>query len=241
MAAAAGSNGRIVFVTAFPGVGKTTTGDYLASYHGFHHIDGDVCVRGSHGPSIQQAFGHWLKDQAAPIELWHPCYLQLCDTCLSAAAEHRDIVISHVIYRREVRDFFRERLGEHGLVFLKLECDLDIIVQGVEKRAEAYLKTKGQTLEDYWNGPQPASVGGGVCFREKYGEYSFENYKKMQLEIYLQGMQPFAHDESDTITVDITSRDNSCCFERINAALGLPARTTDVDMGMLQELSRSRW
>ncbi|EOD41285.1 hypothetical protein EMIHUDRAFT_199574 [Emiliania huxleyi CCMP1516] len=187
MAAAAGSNGRIVFVTAFPGVGKTTTGDYLASYHGFHHIDGDVCVRGSHGPSIQQAFGHWLKDQAAPIELWHPCYLQLCDTCLSAAAEHRDIVISHVIYRREVRDFFRERLGEHGLVFLKLECDLDIIVQGVEKRAEAYLKTKGQTLEDYWNGPQPASVGGGVCFREKYGEYSFENYKKMQLEIYLQG------------------------------------------------------
>merc|ERR1711879_6692 len=108
--------------------------------------------------------------------------------------------------------------------------DPDVIARGAEKRAEAYLKTKGQTLEDYWNGPQ--ATLGGVCFREKYGEYSFENYKKMYLAVYLVGMQPFADDERDTITVDVTSRDDSC-FDRVNDALGLPSLTAAIDISML--------
>jgi hypothetical protein len=52
---------------------------------------------------------HWFKDQDAPPELWHPYHQLLVDRCLAAAAKHADVVVSMSIYRREVRDFLRER------------------------------------------------------------------------------------------------------------------------------------
>eukprot|EP00927_Polykrikos_kofoidii_P074777 TRINITY_DN70800_c0_g1_i1.p1 TRINITY_DN70800_c0_g1~~TRINITY_DN70800_c0_g1_i1.p1 ORF type:complete len:264 (-),score=46.30 TRINITY_DN70800_c0_g1_i1:294-1025(-) len=233
------SKGRIVFLTAWPGVGKTTTGDYLKCYCNFHHVDGDLFVAKAGKEDWTKAYAdYWLKDCDAPAELWQLAYQQLCDSCLAAADEHDEIVISHMVYRREVRDFFRARLGGRGLIFLKLECDVDVVVKGLEKRTEDFVRSQmGKTMEDYWNGPQAHL---GVCFREKYGEYSYENFKIMQLETTLKVQQPFADDERDAISVDVSTRDSSC-FDRVNAALRLPLRTADVDMGMLDEISKSTW
>ena len=38
----------------------------------------------------------------------------------------------------------------------------------------------------------------GVCYRDKYGEYSIEAFKQMQLEFFLSGMEAFGEDEPGT-------------------------------------------
>ena len=94
------------------------------------------------------------------------------------------------------------RLGA-GLVFLKLECDVDVVVfplpwsrvdahhlarsmstrvtrnvstarqvKGAIARVATYMSLSDNTVEDWWNGP---SMFPGVCFRDKYGEYSYEH------------------------------------------------------------------
>ena len=140
------------------------------------------------------------------------------------------------VYRRSVRDYLRTRLGP-GVVFLRLECDVDVVVKAAMGRVEEYLKGIGKTLEEWWSGP---SQFPGVCFRDKFGEFGFDNFKKMQLEYYLAGMEPFDDDELDGVVVNTTSRD-AAVFERINAALGLAQQSCEVDLKELGEMQKARW
>ena len=61
-----------------------------------------------------------------------PYDARLCDKCLATAKDHKDVVVSMSVYRREVRDFLRERLTA-GVVILKLECDVDIVVKSANQ------------------------------------------------------------------------------------------------------------
>eukprot|EP00656_Telonema_subtile_P039400 TRINITY_DN44511_c0_g1_i1.p1 TRINITY_DN44511_c0_g1~~TRINITY_DN44511_c0_g1_i1.p1 ORF type:complete len:195 (-),score=50.79 TRINITY_DN44511_c0_g1_i1:89-673(-) len=184
------SNSRIVFITAWSGVGKTTTGDYLGTYGNFHHIDGDEDMRKPSIPAAAAATAglvhsyqdFWFKDQPAPVELWHPYLQLLCDKASAAAQEHQDVAVSFSIYRREVRDFVRAHLGA-DVRFLSLQCDVDVVVKAAIGRVEDWLGMKQeQTIQEWWAGP---SQFPGVCFQELFGEYSDENFKRMQLEFYL--------------------------------------------------------
>ena len=119
--AASSSEGSIIFITALSGTGKTTTGDYLAEYCGVHHLDGDNILQ--HGvadrPEWEQAAGditkaifeYWLKSKPSPDELWHPYLTILCEQIREASRHHGQIVVTWVVYRREVRDFLRASLG----------------------------------------------------------------------------------------------------------------------------------
>lgn len=242
------SANRIVFVTAWSGCGKTTTGDYLGTVRGFLHLDGDEDMRKTNVPELATAtqglitaFSEfWFKDKSAPAEFWHPYYQLLVDKCLEArrTGDQREIVVSMSVYRREVRDFLREKLGE-DLLFLSLDCDVDVVVKGALARLEEYLATQGESVSvvDYWNGPSQFE---GVCFRDKYGEFSFENWRRMQLDYFLAGMEPFAEDEKDHITVDVSAR-NTTVFRSISNALSLPPLDDEVDLEKLKGIQKARW
>ena len=242
---------RVTFVTAWSGVGKTTTGDFLGEYCGARHLDGDDDMRRPSVPECKaatagliEAFSDfWFKEKAAPVALWHPYYQMLVNRVQVACAEgHPHIVVSISVYRREVRDFLRKRLQIAGtsIDFLKLECDVDVVVRGAIGRLEDYLKISGKTVEEHWGGP---SQFPGITFAERYGAFSFESFKKMQLELYLSGMEPFAADEpADYIVVDVSSRD-AAVFDLVRGALKLAPREAGevVDTDKLKGIQTARW
>eukprot|EP01052_Picozoa_sp_SAG31_P038629 SAG31_NODE_5199_length_2681_cov_4.603408_3_plen_240_part_00 len=223
----------------------SSAGDYLASYCGLHHVDGDEDMRKSDPARksatqcLVKAFSeHWFRNQNAPVELWHPYHEMLCARCLDAVEKHGQIVVSFSVYRREAREFLRTRLAASGLQFLKLECNLDVVVKAAIERLETYLELNGKTIDEHWNGP---SMFPGVCFRDRYGEYSYENFRKMQLDFFLAGMEEFNPEEPEDYTVvDVSSRDQSA-FDRISEALALPSNQSPVDVEMLGEIQKSRW
>jgi gluconate kinase len=175
MADASGALRRVTFVTAWSGVGKTTTGDFLGEYCGVLHLDGDADMREKeHKEKVAATAGlikafseFWFKERAAPADLWHPYFQLLVDRVLatepeeSAGQQYPHVVVSFSVYRREVRDFLRERLSGSNLKleFLKLECDVDVVVRGAIGRLEDYLKTQDppRTIVEHWQGPSQAS------------------------------------------------------------------------------------
>ena len=164
-------------ITAWSGVGKTTTGDFLGEYCGFHHLDGDEDMRSPDAGCKEATAGlissfndYWFKDKDAPPELWHPYYSMLCDKCAAAAQEHADVVVSISVYRREVRDFLRNRMGalsaDTELVILKLECDVDRVVESAIERLSGFMALSGKTVEDSWNGMRAVDVSRGLLSRQ---------------------------------------------------------------------------
>ena len=226
----------VVLITALMGTGKTTTGDYLAEYCGMHDLDGDNILH--HGvtdrPEWEQAAGditkalyeHWLKGEPAPEALWHPYVDTLCVQMQEALQRHGRIVVSWAIYRREVRDFLRQRMNCR-LQFIRLDCETDVLVQGALARLQEGLDMSKMSTADWWASEDPAMQNCGG--RKKYGEFSFKSFKQMQLENALHGMVAFGDDEPDALAVDVTSRDSSA-FHRVSAALGLPPASEEVDI-----------
>ena len=237
----------IIFITALSGTGKTTTGDYLSEYCGVHHVDGDNILH--HGvsdrPEWEQAAGditralfeHWMRGEPCPEELWHPYLAILCAQIKEAQQHHRRIVVTWVVYRRDVRDFLRQRLGP-GLRFLRLDCETDVLVRGAHARLEEGLQMSGMTTEDGWRSEDPAMQNCGG--QKRYGGFSLESYKQMQLDNALNGMQHFDTDElSDSQVVDVSTRDTAA-FLRVSTALGLVPTTTDIDIAALKAISTSK-
>jgi gluconate kinase len=221
-------------------VGKTTTGDYLGTYCGLHHLDGDDdmrrpddAVRKAATEGLVKAFfEYWFKDKAAPVELWHPYHQLLCDRIVAALSTHGDVVVSFSVYRREVRDFLREQLQSRAeLRFVKLECDADVVVKGALARLEGFMSLQDKTVEDWWATSKHDST---------YGAFSFDNFKQMQMATVLSGFEPLAQDEVDCIVVDVSARDASC-FHRVTAALQLPPGPDAPDIEMLAALQKARY
>ena len=244
---------QIVWITAWSGVGKTTTGDYLSKYHGWHHLDGDDDFRKLDVPEVKKAVDgvgkafndFWFKGKSAPNELWHPFHTRLVNRCLDASKEHDKVVVSFAVYNRQVRDFLRDHLcKEISLLFLHLDCNLDIVVKGALARVEEYLKMPNvnKSIDEWWNSSE-AMVGKfeGDCFQEMYGKYSYDNFKRMQLDKFLSGMQPLEEDEQGLV-LDVSARDNSV-FQDVSNILGLPNEIEEggIDMAALKAIQKNRW
>lgn len=234
---------KFVIITSWAGVGKTTTGEYLGKYCKFSHIDGDNIKRTPFPETKNASDGltksftaYWCRDQMAPPELWRPYLNILCGQCLEAAKTNNCIVLSFSVHRREVRDFLRERLGR-GVLFLKLECDVDVVVGSAIERIAEFMSLDDKTVEDWWAGPQ--SLVDGRSWLEEYGEYSYDGFKRMQLEHHLSGMEAFAEDEKDYVSVDASSRDMNV-LDRVHEVLGLGSRTADVDFDKLEGIQTAR-
>ena len=244
---------QIVWITAWSGVGKTTAGDYLSKYHGWYHLDGDDDFRKLDVPEVKEAVDgvgkafndFWFKGKSAPNELWHPFHIRLVNRCLAASKEHDKVVISFAVYNRQVRDFIRDHLcTEVSLQFLHLDCNVDVVVKGALARVEEYLKMPNvnKTINEWWSSSE-AMVGKfeGECFQEMYGEYSYDNFKRMQFDKFLSGMQPLGEDEQG-LTLDVSARDNSV-FQDLSNILGLPCEINEggIDMAALKAVQKNRW
>eukprot|EP00930_Biecheleria_cincta_P084959 TRINITY_DN74381_c0_g1_i1.p1 TRINITY_DN74381_c0_g1~~TRINITY_DN74381_c0_g1_i1.p1 ORF type:complete len:805 (-),score=121.59 TRINITY_DN74381_c0_g1_i1:29-2443(-) len=237
---------KVFFITALSGTGKTITGDYLAEYCGLYHVDGDNILH--HGvtdrPEWKQVAGditkalfeYWLKGEMCPVEMWHPYLDLLCSQIKEALKEHNQIVVTWVAYRREVREFLRERLGQ-GLRFIRLDCETNVLVKGALARLEEGLKMARISVEDWWTSEDPAMQNFGG--ERKYGKFSLESYKQMQLENALNGMVDFGSDERDAQVVDVTSRDTTA-FLCVSTALGLRPTTEEVDIDKLKAISTTK-
>ena len=81
----------------------------------------------------------------------------------------------------------------------------------------------------------------GECFQEMYGEYSYDNFKRMQFDKFLSGMQPLGEDEQG-LTLDVSARDNSV-FQDLSNILGLPCEINEggIDMAALKAVQKNRW
>lgn len=234
----------IIFMTGLSGAGKTTTGDYLAEYCGLHHIDGDNIMQRAaidRPEWIQVAtdmtnafYTHWLRKEPCPEGMWQPYMEILCSQVHESLRDHNPIVVTFAIYRREVRDFLREKLGRQ-LRFVRLDCDTDVLVAGALARLMDMLKHGGLTVEDWWKSDHPLNCGG----QKKYGDFSLESFKQMQLENNLSGMVDFEGDELDAQVVDVTSKD-SAAFHRVSAALGVSPHSQEVDIDKLKAITTEK-
>jgi len=226
---------KVVLLTGWSGAGKSTTGDYLGLYHGFYHLDGDNIMRKKDAQSAELTKGlvrafyeYWFRNLPAPSELWKPYIDALADQCIEAAKSHEKIALSFSVYRREARDYFREKLT--GMVFfIRLDCDPDIVIADALGRVEKYMALRGKSVQDWWQNENKV---------EKYGEYSYQNYKRMQFEEFLSGMEPFSPDEEDSAVCDVSAR-GADALKGVAACLSLQSRE-EPDMGRLKEFETAR-
>jgi len=248
---------QIVWITGWSGVGKTTIADYLSVYHGWHHLDGDEDIISYHNSKkslipevknsvdgIREAFNDfWFKGKSAPNELWHPFHQRLVEKCKLASKEHEKIVVSFSVYNRQVRDFLRKNLGpEISLVFLHLVCNVDVVVNGALVRLEEYLKMPNinKSVNEWWASSE-RMVGKfeGKSFYDIYGDFSYKNFRQMQFDKFLSGMQPLEKDEQG-LTLDVSARDNSV-FREVCETLELTYENDTVDMKKLSAVQKNRW
>ena len=244
---AAAAQAEIVFIVGVMGTGKTTAGDYLAEYCDFHHVDGDNILHRSAmdkpdwikpaGDMSKAAFEFWFKDKPCPESMWRPYMSILCLQIEEAVRQHSRVTVSFAVYRREVRDFLRSRLGR-GLRFLRLECDVDILVQSSFDRLREALDASHTSLSEWWDSRNPGAQNCGG--QARYGDFSFAKFKQMQQENQLNGMADFDDDESAySDTVDVSSRD-SAALCNVSIAIGVVPNKLVVDIVKLKAIAKTR-
>merc|ERR1712154_531822 len=130
-------------------MGKSVLADALVRSHGFTHFDGDhwalgvdpVAINPTPAASPPAVYKERLaglssfilqlrqeeKPASGPGAAWEPFYAALCDDVQAWRAGNRgaDLVVTHSIYCRSMRDFVRKRLGD-DLVFIALELPLEL-------------------------------------------------------------------------------------------------------------------
>ena len=129
-AVAAPRRTKFVVLSALSGVGKTHTGDYLALYRDYTHVDGDRPLLWSHLPrykpmvdSFRKAISAWGQGGEPRPEQWRPYYDEIAKDALEAAQHSERVVVSNWFHRREFREYFRELIGG-DVEWIQLVCDL---------------------------------------------------------------------------------------------------------------------
>ncbi|CAK9081096.1 Hypothetical protein SCF082_LOCUS38632, partial [Durusdinium trenchii] len=223
---------RVVCITGWSGAGKTFAGSYLERTHGWSHLDGDRLLHQSDEQSqrlkeglLKSFYQYWFKNLPAPPELWQPYCDELARQC---ASQPSPLALTFSVYRKEMRDYFRQVLP--GITFLRLDCDPEVVISGSLQRLENYLSNTKKTVEDWRHEKQ---------FHETYGPYTFENYKKMQMAEYLSGLEPFTVEELDAMVCDLGP---GCrgpeALLAVARALGLEPKEPDLDA--LKEREKER-
>lgn len=143
-------NGPVVlWLTGYPGSGKTWLGDYLEHAQQFVHVDGDAIMlsqvqedKDLTAGIIKAFYSYWLQGRPAPEDCWVPYYTKLCSliTAARAANPKRHIVCTFSTYPRLVRDFVRTQIPEVTFLLLKVDKDnvLDRLVERNTHAARAF-------------------------------------------------------------------------------------------------------
>jgi len=232
--------GVVAWLTGCPCAGKTFIGDYLVT-QGFEHIDGDG-ISYSKDPqdvaawkNMLLAFGHWFKGEVAPPELWQDHYRSICVTAAEASAAGKDVVITFAVYPRLARDFVRTQLKD--VQFISLEVGGEELVKRNYARMTKFLEQAGMTHEQYWNSQGDENL---AMARAKYGEWSFDAFRKWQLECIYPCIEPFGEDEKLCHRLDNSKLDASA-IDQLRSILNLPERKEDVDLKAIEAVNFERY
>eukprot|EP00457_Paulinella_chromatophora_P005499 gb/GEZN01005516.1/.p1 GENE.gb/GEZN01005516.1/~~gb/GEZN01005516.1/.p1 ORF type:complete len:297 (+),score=45.23 gb/GEZN01005516.1/:23-913(+) len=220
---------RCVWLTGLSGAGKTFVGDYLMTYCGFVHIEGDTAMRDPRHAEItkdlRSAYEQIFSGQPGDPALWQPYLCHLCRHVRDALAEDpkRDVVVTFSVYTRAMRDYCRQELP--GVRFALLACPKEEVIQRALPRAQKYFQIQGTTLD--------SAFPGGT-----------EAFLAWQQRI-VTGLEPLAKDEAcDSITLDASARSQKVC-NQIRQWLALPEsqqeQQGDVDLAKIAQIQIERW
>lgn len=219
------SNAQVVWITGVPGSGKTFIGDYLAYNYGsgggsdddgedvWVHVEGDeelaVHPDSAASAGLQKSFfEYWFDGKAAPDELWHPYYGQVCDrvrdllfpssaTSRAGGGEAKKtpkVVVTLSLYRSEVREWIRQRLMSitgDGVCFICLQLPESEYLERMLAKLDTFLEGTGMTREEFWES-QKLEAKFGPCSQEAIEAFYLSPEGGGR---YLQGLQPFSDEE----------------------------------------------
>ena len=220
---------RTVLVSGCSGAGKSFTGDYLEMMCGFYHVDGDTFMISKEPEHVilkdnlvKAFYDYWLQEKSAPRELWVPYYQGLIELIKKAHETHTDVVVSHSVYHRESRDYFRSQLPDYIFIQLNL-CEEELLKRHV-KRFKAFADTKGKSIEDAYD----------MIYKEPY---SMENFLK-QSKKTLKGLQPLEQDEILSYAIDASTDER---YKRLHDILKLPPPQDTIPVDDIANKNYGRW
>lgn len=214
----------IVFCVANSGTGKTFTGDYLETVHGYTHVDGDLPIRNSHIPKYKALLDQIIVlfskyiNEVGPDELWQPYMGEIARMAVEAAKNSDKVVLTFACLHQEWRDFIMNILKdglseEDNVSMLYLTIDEDVKLEGLYYRTKRGAEVVGLTISDYVR----------TCGWDPDGEgdISVEEFKKFSKNTpgqlgYLVCDDPPSHAK----VVDVTGRDVTA-LDGVDKALGL--------------------
>jgi len=154
---------HFAYVVASSGVGKSFTGDYLESIHGWKHVDGDVIIKTQHlneyykelySPKSMEGIEDMDEKMVefTKKKIFQPFYFELARLMLEGANESNKVILSHATFKMEQRLFVRETLIEAGakaenITMLFLDIDNDVHDKSGWKRWNYQAECAGCSLE----------------------------------------------------------------------------------------------
>lgn len=176
------SGNSILWVTGYPGCGKTTVGDYLAKYAGYVHVDVDddfMLTRFKDGKpdpddkilaAYLKSWGDFFSDKTPSSDDFGPFLELVCNRILSLRKEQigggahgAKIVVTQGMHRVG-RDFVRRRVPE--IVFIGLAASVEKKMKRARIKMDMFV-------------PISAGRSHGEVFEERTGlTYTAENFEK---------------------------------------------------------------
>ncbi|OEU08599.1 hypothetical protein FRACYDRAFT_249491 [Fragilariopsis cylindrus CCMP1102] len=231
------ASAKIVYIVAVSGCGKSFTGDYLETMHGFHHVDGDFPAKNCHIPKHKELttsvlkcyFSYVNKEEGpedGPEELWKPYFEEIANQTIDAAKKGSDqhVVLSHATYRQAWREFVVKKLIEGGIkgdniTVLYLTINPDVKLKGLYYRSKTQIENGGMTLGDFmrtqgWEGDGDITLPEYMAFIKETDPKSAGNDTFQEI--------PDGYGK----TVDVSGRDMSH-LDGVDDALGLVGKRND--------------
>ena len=176
---------KYIFITGRSGAGKTTVSESLKNEYNFIHFDGDQfpygnnpikqsgqVITGQHKENmtnnmkqiynelmVKKGYFALFEGNKPDISVWKPFYTLFSNEIIKQRKiyPNKNMVISHAVYLREVRDLLRELLG-NNLIFIILNTSTDLLLkrkliyieetaQRIGKTGKEYLKSLGSSFE----------------------------------------------------------------------------------------------
>jgi len=226
------SNTKIVYVVAVSGCGKSFTGDYLHSMHGYSHVDGDGPLKNCHIPRNRELsfgllthfFKYLMKEEDGPEELWKPYYNEIAKNTIEAAKHSDKVVLSHATYRQSHREYTVDKLVEGGAIrgnitVLELMVNPDVKLKGLYYRTKEQLENGGMTIGDNMRTHGWEGEGDMTC--DEYAQFMKKKYPQFAGNgTYVEIPSGFGK------TVDVSGRDITH-LDSVDEALGLVGKRND--------------
>ncbi|KAK1734454.1 hypothetical protein QTG54_014961 [Skeletonema marinoi] len=138
---------QIVYVVGPSGTGKSFTGDYMQSMHGYQHVDGDIPLQNmtlvpEYTEMVEKAM---LKDD------WAPYCSELARLTLEAAKDNDKVVLSHATKKNYYRDHVIKKLIEGGasedhITIIQLTIDPKVKARGLYHRTARMAEQSDMTM-----------------------------------------------------------------------------------------------